>query len=99
MRRFVATYIFLLVGVLTMQAQRVLNQGATQMTQRDQYGNPIDPSTQPDSLPDGSNIESLPPKLYMWQLSETLGERTIVPADTANLNFQNTNLVEGMEGH
>ena len=35
----------------------------------------------------------------MWRLSETLGERTIIPADTANLNFQNTNLVEGMYGH
>lgn len=85
-----------------MQAQQRLTPvtpGGTQLTQRDQYGNPIDPSTQPDSLPDGSNIETLPPKLYMWKLSETLGERTIVPADTANLNFQNTNLVEGMEGH
>ena len=35
----------------------------------------------------------------MWRLSETLGNRTIIPADTANLNFQNTNLVEGMYGH
>ena len=35
----------------------------------------------------------------MWRLSETLGDRTIIPADTANLNFQNTNLVEGMYGH
>ena len=64
-------------------------------------GNQIDPSTQPDNLEDstGVEIESLPPKLYMWQLEEQLGERTIIPADTANLNFQNTNLVEGMYGH
>ena len=70
-------------------------------TLRDQYGNQIDPSTQPDNLEDstGVEIESLPPKLYMWQLEEQLGERTIIPADTANLNFQNTNLVEGMYGH
>jgi len=34
----------------------------------------------------------------MWQLSETLGNRTIVPADTLALNFQNTNLVGGMTG-
>ena len=34
----------------------------------------------------------------MWQLSETLGNRTIVPADTLSLNFQNTNLVDGMTG-
>ena len=70
-------------------------------TMRDQYGNQIDPSTRPDNLEDstGVEIESLPPKLYMWQLEEQLGERTIIPADTANLNFQNTNLVEGMYGH
>ena len=35
----------------------------------------------------------------MWRLDETLGERTLIPADTASLNFQNTNLGEGMEGH
>jgi hypothetical protein len=34
----------------------------------------------------------------MWHLDETLGERTILPADTATLNFQNTNLVDGMDG-
>jgi hypothetical protein len=34
----------------------------------------------------------------MWKLSETLGNRTLVPADTANLNFQNSNLVDGMRG-
>ena len=34
----------------------------------------------------------------MWKLSETLGNRTIVPADTLALNFQNTNLVGGMTG-
>jgi hypothetical protein len=66
---------------------------------RDRYGNQIDPSTQPDSLGSGNNIQSLPPKLYMWHLSETLGTRTIMPADTAALDYQNTNLVEGMRGH
>ena len=35
----------------------------------------------------------------MWRVDETLGERTLIPADTASLNFQNTNLGEGMEGH
>ena len=67
---------------------------------RDQYGNQIDPALQPDNL-DSANvdIQSLPPKLYMWTLSETLGERIMIPADTASLNFQSTNLVEGMKGH
>lgn len=78
-------------------AQNTLNP----MNNRDRFGNQIDPSTQPDNLEDSTNteIQSLPPKLYMWKLSETLGDRTLLPADTANLNFQNTNLVEGMYGH
>ncbi|MDR0976280.1 MAG: putative porin, partial [Prevotellaceae bacterium] len=59
----------------------------------------IDPSTQPDSLDNSTDVQSLPPKLYMWRLSENLGERTILPADTATLNFQNTNLPDGMNGH
>ena len=71
------------------------------MNNRDRFGNQIDPNTQPDNLEDSTNteIQSLPPKLYMWKLSETLGNRTIIPADTASLNFQSTNLVEGMFGH
>ena len=97
MKRILLTYIFMLAaGWMCVQAQ--INQ---MTTLRDQYGNQIDPSTQPDNLQDstGVEIESLPPKLYMWQLEEQLGERTIIPADTANLNFQNTNLIEGMYGH
>ena len=97
MKRILLTYIFLLVASWAcVQAQ--VNQ---MTTLRDQYGNQIDPSTQPDNLQDSTDveIESIPPKLYMWQLDELLGERTIIPADTANLNFQNTNLVEGMYGH
>lgn len=71
------------------------------MNNRDQYGNQVDPNTLPDNLEDSTNVEiqSLAPKLYQWQSSETLGNRTIMPADTTNLNFQNTNLVEGMFGH
>lgn len=97
MRRIALTYIFLsLASCLTVQAQVSLDN-----TMRDQYGNQIDPSTQPDNLEDstGVEIQSIPPKLYMWTLSETLGERTMIPADTLSLNFQNTNLVEGMTGH
>lgn len=68
---------------------------------RDRFGNQVDPNTLPDNLEDSTNteIQSLPPKLYMWKLSETLGNRIIIPADTASFNFQNTNLVEGMSGH
>lgn len=104
MKRFLRIYILLLLsvaGTLTVKAQVPLNSMNPNGTLRDQYGNQIDPATQPDNLEDSTQteIQSLPPKLYMWTLSETLGERTIIPADTANLDFQNTNLVEGMKGH
>lgn len=98
MRRIVLTYIFLsVIGIWGAMAQNNLNP----MNNRDRFGNQIDPNTQPDNLEDSTNteIQSLPPKLYMWKLSETLGNRTIIPADTASLNFQSTNLVEGMFGH
>ena len=98
MRRIVLTYIFLsVIGIWGAMAQSTLNP----MNNRDRFGNQIDPNTQPDNLEDSTNteIQSLPPKLYMWKLSETLGNRTIIPADTASLNFQSTNLVEGMFGH
>lgn len=102
MKQIILIYILLcLLGTGLAQAQQTLTPVGGGQTLRDQYGNQIDPSTQPDNLNDSTNvdIQSLPPKLYMWQLDELLGERTIIPADTANLNFQNTNLVEGMEGH
>ena len=101
MRRIVLTYIFLsIIGILGVEAQNPFNR-MDPVTGRDQFGNQVDPNTLPDNLEDSTDteIQSLPPKLYMWRLSETLGNRTIIPADTANLNFQNTNLVEGMYGH
>lgn len=92
MRRILLTYILLFVlGLLAVQAQQPFNT----LDNRDRYGNQVDPSTQPDSLDTGTDVQSIPPKLYMWKLSETLGNRTIVPADTLALNFQNTNLVGG----
>ena len=95
MRRILLTYILLFVlGLLAVQAQQPFNT----LDNRDRYGNQVDPSTQPDSLDTSTDVQSIPPKLYMWQLSETLGNRTIVPTDTLALNFQNTNLVGGMTG-
>ena len=79
MRRIVLTYIFLsVIGIWGAMAQNTLNP----MNNRDRFGNQIDPNTQPDNLEDSTNteIQSLPPKLYMWKLSETLGNRTIIPA-------------------
>ncbi len=101
MRRILLTYILLsVIGLLNIQAQVATNTLNQDGTMRDQYGNQIDPATQPDNLDSTHvDIQSLPPKLYMWTISETLGERTIIPADTASQNFQSTNLVEGMQGH
>lgn len=99
LKHIALTYLMLWsLGPTTAMAQQTLTNTNGQ-TLRDQYGNQIDPSTQPDNLNDSTTVVTPPPRLYMWQLDERLGDRTIVPADTANLNFQNTNLVEGMEGH
>lgn len=101
MRQIALTYILIsILGITTVWAQTTLNTLNGGTTLRDQYGNQIDPSTQPDNL-DSTNVEvqSIPPKLYMWQVSNLLGDRKLMPADTASLNFQNTNLVEGMTGH
>ncbi len=96
MRRFLLTYIILsILGVLSIYAQQTLNRN-----NRDQFGNQVDPSTRPANLNnDSTEIQSLPPKLYMWRLSETLGNRIIIPVDTVYHHFQNTNLVEGITGH
>lgn len=96
MRRILLTYILLVVGLLAMQAQT--NQ-VDPYTGRDANGNQIDPAMRVEN-PDSTNVEveGLPPKLYMWHVSENLGNIIRIPADTATLNFQNTNLVEGMTG-
>ena len=102
MRRIGLTYMLLfLVGVCGLHAQMPIRTTGQGNTLRDQYGNQLDPSTQPDNLEDSTNvdIQSLPPKLYMWTASELLGNRTLIPVDTVSLNFQNTNLSEGMTGH
>lgn len=67
---------------------------------RDAYGNQIDPNMQPDSFTnDSTEIESAPPKLYQWRVSENLGNRIMTEVDTVALNFQNMNMEEGMTGH
>lgn len=107
MRRFLLIYILLFVaGQVAVQAQRVTpdNPYGDRKDEFgnivDQYGNQIDPATRPQN-PDSSNVEiqSLPPKLYMWHVSENLGNINRIPADTAYHLFQNTNLTEGITGH
>ena len=94
MKRFLFTYI--LIGIL---AHTHLQAQTDQNSQFDQYGNQIDPAmrTQKDS----SNVEvqSVPPKLYMWNVSEELGTVLPIQVDTLFHHFQNTNLVEGVKGH
>lgn len=46
-----------------------------------------------------TNTESPPPRLYMWNVEETLGTKLPMEVDTVKFNFQSTNLVEGMTGH
>ncbi len=66
----------------------------------DQFGNPIDPTTRPESLEDSTktDVKALPPTLYMWQISEKLGNVNRVYADTLYSYFQNTNLDDGLRG-
>lgn len=98
MKRSLLTYLFILVlGTLNAQVQSIRSTNGS-FNNRDQHGNQIDPSRQPQNLNDSVDIQSLPPKIYMWRLEERFGERTIMAADTASLNFQNSNLVEGMYG-
>lgn len=101
MRRILLIYILLFViGLTTVNAQ--FNQGNRQYDEngRDQYGNQIDPAMLPDKL-DSANVEvqGLPPTLYMWRIKNELGDRIMIPADTAFHHFQNSNLTEGFTGH
>ena len=85
MRRILLLYILLsVVGLTTVHAQ--FNPGRQQIDENgyDQYGNQVDPAMIPDRL-DSANVEvkGLPPTLYMWRIKNQLGDRTIIPADTA----------------
>ena len=100
MKRILFTYILFAASLVTAQAQLTPSRQKVDQYGRDRNGNLVDPSTMPENL-DSANVEvqSLPPKLYMWRLSEMLGNRTIIPADTVYHHFQNSNLTEGVSGH
>lgn len=101
MRRILLTSILLfVVGWTATYAQYDPNRQQIDESGRDQYGNQVDPAMRPENL-DSANVEvqSLPPKLYMWRINNQLGDRTIIPADTTYYHFQNTNLTEGVTGH
>ena len=101
MRRILLLYILLtVIGLTTVHAQ--FDNGRQRIDENgyDQYGNQVDPAMIPDKL-DSANVEvqGLPPKLYMWRIKNQLGDRTMIPADTAYHHFQNTNLTDGLTGH
>ena len=106
MRRILLLNILLfIIGILTTQAQvrPSTNNPYGDTTDEygniiDKYGNQVDPSMRPQIDSTSVDYESLPPKLYMWHVSEQLGNIKIIPADTLRLNFQNTNITEGMNG-
>ena len=104
MRRFLLAHILLFIaGILTLQAQVTPNNPFGDKTDEfgnlvDQFGNPVDPSMRPPIDSTNVDIESLPPRLYMWQVNQNLGNIDIVPADTARHNFQNSSLTEGKNG-
>ena len=100
MRRILLLYIiFSVIGLTTVHAQFDNGRQRVDENGYDQYGNQVDPAMIPDRL-DSANVEvqGLPPKLYMWRINNQLGDRTIIPADTAYHHFQNTNLTEGLTG-
>lgn len=98
MKRSLLIYLFiLLVGTVNAQVQSMRSQDGG-FNSRDRFGNQVDPSRQPQNLNDSVDIQSLPPQMYMWRLEERFGERRMIDADTISLNFQNTNLVDGMYG-
>lgn len=98
MKRSLLTYLFLLfLGTLNAQVQSIRSQNGN-FNNRDRFGNQVDPNRQAQNLNDSVDIQSLPPQLFMWKLNEQFGERTMAAADTASLNFQNSNLVGGMYG-
>ena len=101
MRRILLLYIiFSVIGLTTVHAQFDNGRQRVDENGYDQYGNQVDPAMIPDRL-DSANVEvqGLPPKLYMWRINNQLGNRTIIPADTAYHHFQNSNLTEGLTGH
>ncbi len=106
MRRILLLNILLFItGILTLQAQiRPIpnNPYGDSMDEYgniiDKYGNQVDPSMRPTIDSTEVDYENIPPKLYMWHISEDLGNVNIIPADTLRLNFQNTNLTGGMNG-
>ena len=96
MRRILLLYILLtVIGLTSVHAQFDNGRQVIDENGYDQY-----PAMIPDKL-DSANVEiqGLPPKLYMWRIKNQLGDRTMIPADTAYHHFQNTNLTDGLTGH
>lgn len=97
--------IYILLLLFTCQLA-VMGQGRPTFNPNRQSNNmydPNDPMNPNRGMEDQDSthvdIISLPPQLYMWKISKELGNIIPVDADTLRLQFQNTNLMEGMTGH
>lgn len=91
MKRFILIQLLLLISGISVAQINPINEGKS-----------MDPMNQSDpnkQKKDTTEMEGLPPKLYMWHLDERLGTVLKMDVDTTNYNFQNSNLVGGMTGH
>ncbi|MDL2299237.1 putative porin [Bacteroides sp. OttesenSCG-928-E20] len=100
MKRMRLTYLLVfLISAVSAVAQSSLSTNQNRLNSMNSHMDPNMRPTPADSLNNEVEIISLPPKLYMWKVSEELGNIIPIDADTTRLQFQNTNLVEGMNGH
>lgn len=74
MRRILLTYILLVVGLLTAQAQFNPTQQVDPRTGRDANGNQIDPAMRVQEDSTDVEIQGLPPTLYMWHCQRKPGD-------------------------
>lgn len=94
--------IYLLLFLICQQLAAFAQVNPGQRNPYNTFDPQLDPSmvpTDPDSLNNEVEIISLPPRMRMWKVSEELGNIIPIPPDTAHLQFQNTNLTEGLNGH
>ncbi|WP_321480745.1 putative porin [uncultured Bacteroides sp.] len=94
MKRFIILYyIILAIAPVGAIAQVRINDAF------DENGNQIDPSMRIKKDTSNVEVQSIPPKLYMWNISQELGNINPIETDTIYQYFQNTNLTEGIKGH
>lgn len=101
MRRILFLYLISILAISATAQNRPVTDPMRPLDGFEENGYQMDPNMRPENPDSLNNVEviSLPPKLYMWNVSEELGTIKPVPVDTMSHQFQNTNLVEGMNGN